>query len=548
MSGNKTLAALMCSLLVLVGVLGVFWLEKNAGMTETTTVTTVSNITTTVTQYVTTTIKEKQVITTTVPTTTTLTVTEEKTKTVTKTLAATLTETTTIVLGLREKEVGFWTPPPSCKDIDRRTVDEKIIACALSQWTALQKIAWNLRVPGDPMETAVRIGSWVAKHIEYADDRVLFNTEQYTQLPLETLNRKAGDCEDLSLLTATLLLGTREYDEVVIACVDYSNIRIGHVEAGFVVNGTVYLIPWMNSTYPMSLQDYCCMEKRHDAIIDNITLYAFGLEGGCPVLVWKKTFHPQPSCPPPIISGEHLLALKSSVESMLEKIGFNTQSPPSYALELAGYIASYEPRTPPPLIPICYYTLVIPVDWFGNKTPSWVAWRCSHVVEDNIPELLSWLLEDYRGSLMVYVENDTGVIRDYRYDENGNLVPVEREEPVIVLYLLLPQSYPVPESSVSVVNGILRVWVNATEGNRISVLIYDRAGNPVLGIAKPGWVYEGITTVNADRWETTSNGTIIEIEYCKVKNRLPPGHYELDVWLGNSIVYTKVIIVEEQVQ
>ncbi len=543
MSGNKTLIVLTCSLIVLMGVLGFFWAEKSAGKTETTTVTTVSNITTTVTQYVTTTIKEERVITTTVPTTT-LTVTEEKTRTVTETLAATLTKTATMVLSIGEEEVGSWTPPLSCKDIDRRTVDDKIIACALSQWTALQKIAWSLRVPGDPMETAVRIGSWVAKHTRYVDDRILFNTEQYTQLPLETLSRKAGDCEDLSLLTAALLLGTREYNEVVIACVDYSNIRIGHVEAGFAVNGTVYLVPWMNSTYPISLQEYSCMERQHGAIVDNITLYAFSLEGGYPVLVWKKTFHPQPVCPLPTVSDEHLLAFKSRVESMLEKMGFNTQSPPSYVLELARYIASYEPRTPPPLIPICHYTLVIPVDWFGNKTPSWVAWRCSHVVENSIPELLSWLLEEYHGSLMVYVEKDTGVIEDYRYDENGSLVPIEREEPVIVLYLLLPQSYPVPEASVSIVNGILRVWVNTTEDNQINILIYDSAGNPVLGVTKPGWFYEGVTTVNADRWEKTSNGTIIEIAYSKIENKLSPGHYELDVWLDNRIVYEKVIIIK----
>lgn len=107
-----------------------------------------------------------------------------------------------------------------------------------------------------PWETAVNVGRRVAKHIEYEKDENLFGVENYIQLPLETLNNGRGDCEDLSLLTATSLLAAREFEKVILVLADirYKNKVIGQVEAGIVVNGKVYMVPWVEDPYPWSLK------------------------------------------------------------------------------------------------------------------------------------------------------------------------------------------------------------------------------------------------------------------------------------------------------
>ena len=513
--------------------------------TQTLTATIVKELYSTITKSVTSITTSLITLTNTVTLTSTSieTVTLTKTTTVIKTVTTTVT--TTAIIPTRELSAE-WIPPPVCKEVDRELFDEKVVLCSISQWIVLQDIAKQLRVPGNPWETAVNVGRWVAKHIEYERDENLFGVKNYIQLPLETLNNGRGDCEDLSLLTATLLLATGEFEKVVLADIEYKDKVIGHVEAGIVVNGKVYMVPWVEDPYPMELEtDYYGNEREHNSTISNITLYYISITGD-EISVEEKFIDASNfsyTYPPPITS-KHLEAIRGSITKLLQEKGYNTRNCPLYLNEIAEYIASYMPQEYPPIhTSVNYYLIWRPIDWYSSKAPEWTAWRINQSIISFWDHIQGWLNEYYTGCVSVYVENDTDVVEDYVYNVFGDMITVEKERPVIVIYFLTPIDYPVPQAMASI-DDKLAIWVNVTEDEYIQVLFYKDAPSPIFGIAKPGWRYTNIPYVEADKWEVTSNGTIIEVSMNKIKSQLGQGLYELLIWFNDKIVYVKIIEVK----
>lgn len=506
--------------------------------TETLTATIVKELYSTITKSVTLTTTLLITLTSTSIKTVTLTTTTTMVKT------ATTTITTTVVIPVEELSVK-WIPPLVCREVDREVFDEKIVLCSISQWTVLQDIARQLSVPGNPWETAVNVGRWVANHIEYEKDENLFGVRNYVQLPLETLNNGRGDCEDLSLLTAVLLLATGEFEKIVLADIEYKDKLVGHVEAGITINGKVYMVPWVEDPYPMELEtDYYGNECEHNSTISNITLYYISIIGD-EISVEEKfidTSNFSYIYPPPITS-KHLKAIRDSITKLLQEKGYNIRNCPLYLDEIAEYIASYMPQGYPPIQLINYYLIWKPIDWYSSKTPKWTAWRINQSIISFWDHIQEWLNEYYTGCVSIYVENDTYVVEDYVYNVFGDMITIERERPVIVVYFLAPIDYPVPQAVVNIDDKLV-VWVNTTEDEYIQILFYKDGPSPVFGVVKPGWKYADIPYVEADKWEATSNGTIIEVSMNKIKSLLEQGLYGLLVWFNDRIIYVKIIEVK----
>jgi len=70
---------------------------------------------------------------------------------------------------------------------------------------------------------------WVSTHVNYVYDQSVHGTNEYWQLPAETLSLGTGDCEDFAILLCTLL---RAYgvpsDQVYVACAYSEGAEHGH--------------------------------------------------------------------------------------------------------------------------------------------------------------------------------------------------------------------------------------------------------------------------------------------------------------------------------
>ncbi len=472
----------------------------------------------------------------------TKTIVETSTKTITETaretetIHATVSVVKTIYIGASGFKIGLWKPIKACGLLDRSKLTSNDMLCGLSQWTALLNIALNLRVPGDPFATASRVGSWVSNHTRYVTDEEEFHVKEYVQLPTETLKRGCGDCEDLSMLTAALLLATGEYREVAIVEFSYKNISVGHVEAGFIYNKTLYIVPWTEYSYPMSIDEYASMSLDHGALVSNATVYVFKLRGGVPVLSGVFSVSKIHFMHKAVVNESVLGVVNKAVLDILSTYGFESGAPPEYLKLDAKFIASFEPSREPPIIPVDYYVIIMPIDWYGSRNSSWISWWCKLYLYKNLPDILDWLKDVYHGCIYVYSEIDKAVIEDYVYSENGSLITVYRKEPVIVVYMLAPQYYPVPRVEVSVNNTILLVKVYSSSRD-VEVILYNARGEPVLGVAREGTVYSGLKTITAEEWVASGNTTLIKASYNKIASSLKPGYYELVVWVSGKIAY-----------
>lgn len=52
----------------------------------------------------------------------------------------------------------------------------------------------------DPKTTVSDINTWCNHNIEYVPDRILYDKQDYWATPEETLEKGAGDCEDIAIL------------------------------------------------------------------------------------------------------------------------------------------------------------------------------------------------------------------------------------------------------------------------------------------------------------------------------------------------------------
>ncbi len=475
-------------------------------------------------------------VTTTTISTTITSVTRKllKTLTITKTITQTRTYTLT-----------SWPIPPRCLLINREVLNDDIIICALSEWVLLKPIARMFSNYSDIRTLAVSIASWISKNIKYVTDKELFGRE-FIQYPLETLGRGLGDCEDLSLLEAAIMLATGRFKYVVIAEVTYENLRVGHVEAGYYYEGKAYLVPWTKSPYPMTLNDYYGWGMVHDAKIDSIKLYVVGLINNSLSIIKKYIVSKdllRYAYPPPIGTKE-LSAIKEVVNDFIEDLGYKVKDYPKYLDEIALFISGYEPLKEPPLKPVSYYRIEVPIDWFTPKNISWIKWRFKLLLSRFKSKLSSWLssLSNKTTPLYTYVEVDNDYILVSSYRPDGTIVKVKKLLPTIVIYVLRPRDYPVPRVEVSTNDKlVISIFGNVS---KVDVVIYNEELRAVLCITKPSVVYENIRCIEGS-WSKTSWGTKIEVSINKVLNNLPgKGLYELIVWTDGKVSYIKIIRVK----
>ena len=71
--------------------------------------------------------------------------------------------------------------------------------------TAIERLVKTIVSQGDPNDHKVyKIEQWVMKNIQYRSDRKQFNMDERWTLPMETLQRRKGDCEDGAILLSAL--------------------------------------------------------------------------------------------------------------------------------------------------------------------------------------------------------------------------------------------------------------------------------------------------------------------------------------------------------
>ncbi len=504
-------------------------------------------ITLTYTKILTKTLKETTTSATTETTTYTKTIpetttkTEEITSTITKYVTATTTATKTVVKAVI---INPSTTKASlqCNDFSRYVLTAEDFACALSQSKILVNLSKALTVDGDPNLTAVRIAEWVANNIKYRTDESAFKVPNYVQKPVETLKNRFGDCEDLSLLEASLLFGTGLYDKVIIADISYSNIKVGHVEAGYMLGGTYFLVPWVNQTYPMNLlTDYYGYSEVAGAHINNVTLYVGRASptGKINVSEVKLSNSLMSYVYPPPISAEDLNYLRESINNYLLSEGYNSINYPNYLDSLWSYLSNYLPNQEPPLKPpIAYFEYVIPIDWYSNKSPEWIAWRVNLVLNESLGSIQSGILPTYKGCLHAYLKEGKVFLEQVKFRPDGSTVLVKELTPSLILVILEPQACGVPEVSAELGDEFV-IRVNSTSPD-ISVLFYSGSPQPVLGVVKKGYVLQGVPYITADYWDIVNGETVIKFSKAALQNKLSPGTYELIVWWNDKIAYVRI--------
>jgi hypothetical protein len=58
----------------------------------------------------------------------------------------------------------------------------------------------------DDDEKALNCLIWIIKNIKYLDDKIDYGYDEYWAFPYQTFQRKKGDCEDMSILLANLII------------------------------------------------------------------------------------------------------------------------------------------------------------------------------------------------------------------------------------------------------------------------------------------------------------------------------------------------------
>ncbi len=440
-----------------------------------------------------------------------------------------------------------WEKPPACMSFKRKELTENDVVCALSQWTIFRNITKQLTSRSDPSMTAINVAEWIANHVKYVRDEESFHVEDYVQLPSETYNHRFGDCEDLSLLEAAMLISTGLYKEVLIADISFSNIEVGHVEAGALINGTYALIPWVNATYPMDIfTDYYGYMRTAGANISNITLYVVKKQrnelGVEKIFITHSQLH---FTYPPPITDRDMEVLEDSINTILEKEGFNTSSFPPYMRKLwRTYLSQYIPDKAPPL-PITggYYVIYLPVDWYSNKSSEWIAWRVRLRLSPYLPSLRVWGAKYGYSCTYAYVKEEYTTLDAPLFTSEGTYVRVKKNLPSIaIVFLATPYCNP-PATTLSIKDDEATLTIEVPNNSNIQVLIYGNSSNPVLGITRKGWTYKQIPYIIADEWSFGKGGVTIRFSIKEISSRLPQGTYEVVVWFDGKVAYEDILKV-----
>ena len=112
------------------------------------------------------------------------------------------------------------------------TSNEKVI---INLKNKLKSLADNNNY--DKITIANFILKFVQNNVEYSLDNVSKGCLEYWRFPVETLVEKQGDCEDSSVLYASLL-DAFDYDVVLLFyTIDEGNEKIGHLSVGVKLDG-----------------------------------------------------------------------------------------------------------------------------------------------------------------------------------------------------------------------------------------------------------------------------------------------------------------------
>jgi len=422
--------------------------------------------------------------------------------------------------------------PPSCPKV-RRSLSELVIAAALTpeELKTVESIAKEVKVPNSPLDTALNAARWVYRNVKYVSDG-RFKTFNCVLMPGETL-RLGGDCEDRALLLASILLATKQFNKVYILSIKFKETNVGHVEVGIDVGGELYALMTEKHPFLRSLSsDYCGYWRDNGLTISNVTVYEV-VTTGFTVRVGKLgTYEIKCSTTyPPPITEEYL---KSIEEYLLIKFNLSKCYVPSYVWEQYRLVDEG-------VIYLPYLRMTIPVDWYSVHPPKWVANRVAGIIAETFSKEVSNLVRKYGCGIFkaVFTKRKVSIIKYNRYLQ---LYETKELKPVIDVYFIAPLTKYSPNAVVNI--GSKYIVINVVSLNKsVEVLIYRlKESTPILGIAKPGWVYSTVPTVTADEWVSNSGLTHIVVNKEKVFNKLGTGKYVLVVWVGKE-AYVKYLPV-----
>lgn len=118
----------------------------------------------------------------------------------------------------------------------------------------LQRIVSDWKGKSDD-EKALLCQKWVFSNIKYVSDKSQFGLEEFWEFPYETLHTKRGDCDDLNILLANLMLASGiPYWKIRLAAANVydknGNFMGGHCFCTYFVESKNYWVAHDTTYYP----------------------------------------------------------------------------------------------------------------------------------------------------------------------------------------------------------------------------------------------------------------------------------------------------------
>jgi len=257
----------------------------------------------------------------------------------------------------------------SCAADWRHTFGEEAIYCALRGEPPLATPQYD----GDLLAFAEAVAEYVSEAVEYVEE-----AEEYVQKPSETLARGEGDCEDIALLTAWLLL--QKLDVAYVLVLEFSD-GSRHAEAAVEVGGRLYAVS------PVGVRaletDYCgYWLYLRGKPLSKVLVYGIEKREGDLEVELVREISPF-SCRAEVQDLGPLL--ESVEEELLRELGLERlEALKPYAL---GYLEKLEggeyagPAHSPRGLCVEIVGAVVPVDWFEPRPLREIAGEILEILE-----------------------------------------------------------------------------------------------------------------------------------------------------------------------
>ena len=401
---------------------------------------------------------------------------------------------------------------------DPSVFNESAVMCSLLQVPAFTRLARALAENSSSiLETAARVAVWTALHTKYIPDG---EGVEYVYTPAETLARGGGDCEDRALLEAVLLIAAG-IDNVVLVSFEFNDTDVGHVEAGVIVNGTLYLLPPVNASLPLELEDYAGYMLLQGYKLASIKVYKVKVsrsDGALVIRVGAEELKPpMPPIEPWRPSRSYLDVLETEVLQLIEGL-YGKPPCPGFVQRVVDWMVGYLPEQEPPMIPIGYYMYAVPITLYKSKPLSYAIVEARIYLALMLAQGLDhWLQEGNHLCVAVHAEAENVEMQLFRYTPGGALKAYTGLAPATVLYVFSGPWLPWFTANVTLEDGLLVIH---SKSNITSILVYGAGTGDdlveLVGVAKPGAFYPGLETVEAFNWTTEYNVSLIVVEYSKL--------------------------------